>query len=124
MSSQNIKVSFYDLTDYSNLISDDIFTLMGFTNLEEKKKQELMQKMIETINARVINRLAKTIGEERMLQFIGFVEKDDKEGAKKFLLSEDIDLDKMLAQEALAYKLEMTKGAQAIKQTMIKEEGK
>lgn len=123
-SSKKKKVSLIDDNNYAKLATDDIFSLMGFTDLDDEKKKELTKKMIETINARVINRLSRMLGEEKMKHFVECVDKENKEEAKEILESESIDLDKLMTEEVLAYKLDMTKGAQAIKDTMIEENNK
>jgi hypothetical protein len=115
------KVTLTDTTKYTKLATDDIFKLMGFSNLSEDKKKELTTKMMETINARVINRLSKMLGEKKMKQFLECMEKDDKADAEKLLQNEAIEMDKLIVEEVLAYKLEMTKSAQAIKNIMIKK---
>lgn len=106
---------------YQDIVTNDIFSLMGFQDLDQEKKDELAKKMIETINARVINRLDNMLKENEMKKFLDFMDKENIDEANQFLSDKNINMDELIAEETLAYKLQMTKQAEFMKKTSKKD---
>jgi len=103
-----------DLT-YEEIINKDILDLMGAGDMPEEKKKELYTKMLETIQNRVIARVADSIGDEEMPKWEEIVKTRDKAKIEEFLKSKGIDIAGLYLQEALIYKTEMVNLANLMK---------
>jgi hypothetical protein len=106
-----------DIT-YEDIINKDILDLMGARDMPEEKKKELYTKMLETIQNRVIARVADAIGDGEMPEWERLAKEGDKTKMEEFLKSKDIDIAKLYLQEALIYKTEMVNLASAAKKQM------
>ncbi len=93
--------------DTSDLISEDIFKLVGLESMNEAEKQRLYGQFEETIRNRVIARLFDKLTDEQAEEFAKFAQSKDSAGMTNFLQSINIDLQLMMAQEAIIYKSEL-----------------
>lgn len=92
-----------DLT-YNDVISKDIFELMGAKTLSEEKKKELYQKIIDVVQRRTIKFIADNLNNADMEEWKKF--KEPKEKAE-FLKKKKIDVEKIMLQQSLIYKTEL-----------------
>lgn len=100
---------------YEDILNKDILELMGAKDLPEEKRQELYQKMLDTIQNRVIARIADQLPDADMDQFKQIADTGDQQKMSDFLKEKDIDLAKLMLQEALIYKTEMVNLAKPLK---------
>lgn len=96
---------------YEDILNKDILELMGAKNMPEEEKKNLYTKILETIQNRVIARVADSLTDEDMKKWAEI--KGDKEKATQFLADKGIDLGKLYLQEALIYKTELVNLSQA-----------
>ncbi len=99
---------------WDNLINDNIFTQMGFGNLSNEEKEKLAKIMSRTINRRALGRVGNMLTKEEQQEFMDLTDKNNNEGIQKFLGSRGINLDKIVAEEALIYKAEMIESAKVV----------
>ncbi|TSC93562.1 MAG: Uncharacterized protein CEN91_208 [Candidatus Berkelbacteria bacterium Licking1014_85] len=93
--------------EVQDILNKDILELMGAKNMPEDKKAELYQKMLETIQNRVIARIADELSDADLDTFKTLADAGDKQKLEEFLTSKNIDIAKLMLQEALIYKTEM-----------------
>ena len=109
MNNDSTKLSPTKLQNYSydDIINRDILELMGAQNMPEEKKKELYTKIIDTIQNRVITRIADELSEPDLQQWKKLAEEGNKDKMEEFLKSKNIDLKQLMFQEALFYKSEL-----------------
>ena len=89
------------------IMDKDILDLMGAQNMTPEEKEELYQKMIETIEMRVLARVDDQLSDQDVEQIKKAVEEKNKDAFFQVLTAKGIDVDKIYAEEALVYKFEM-----------------
>jgi succinate dehydrogenase flavin-adding protein (antitoxin of CptAB toxin-antitoxin module) len=90
-------------------LDKDIFELIGGEKLPEEKKKELYQKIGQTIENRAIARLDDQLSDADREEWLKLLDLGDKAKMEAFLKSKNIDISKIIVEEALVYKLEITK---------------
>lgn len=91
-----------------NIVADDIFKILGLTELDEAEKRNLLTTMLETIQNRVIARVLDNFDESERNQLDEYFGSNNTEGINKLFQKRGMDsFSEMVAQEALLYKLEM-----------------
>ncbi len=105
-----------DQNNYEELINKDILELMGVTNLPEEKRRELYSKMLDTIQNRVIARVADKLSDQDLEEWKQVTESGDKAKMEEFLKSRNIDIAQLMFQEALLYKTEMAELTKPVRQ--------
>ena len=105
-----------DDKNLQDLLDKDTLELIGGENLPEEKKQELYQKMAETVQNRVIARIDDKLSEEERQEWMKLLDENDKTKMEEYLRSKDIDISKMLVEEAVIYKTEITSLFQKLKE--------
>ena len=93
--------------EIKDILDKDLLELMGGQDMPQEKKQELYQKMAETVQNRVIARIDDKLSDQEKQEWIGIVDQDDKAKMEEFLRSKNIDIAKMLTEEAIIYKPEI-----------------
>lgn len=96
-----------DQDNYKQIIEEDILKLLGLDDASDEKKDELYQKMLSTIQNRVVARLLDELDEESREKFKKLLDKNDEKEIKTFLQTKDIDMNELMAQETLIYKTEI-----------------
>jgi len=96
-----------DDENLTKLLDKDILEIIGGKDLPEAKKQELYTRMVETIQNRAIARIYDKLSDEEGQGLDKLIEANDKAKMDEFLKSKDIDLAKILLEEAIVYKSEM-----------------
>jgi hypothetical protein len=92
---------------YDDIIDKDILELMGAKDMTPEEKEETYKKMLETIQNRVFARIGDVIKDEDVEEMRKAIEKGDKTEYLTFLKSKGVNLEKIYAEEALIYKIEM-----------------
>lgn len=103
-----------------DILNKDILELMGAQGMPEEKKQELYQKMMETLQNRVMAKVADMLQGQDLEKFKQLAEAQNKPELEGFLKSKGINLSKMMLQETLLYKTEMTELSKTIQQAAQK----
>lgn len=111
--SQPFKNALFD--DDEEIINKDILELLGTSDLSEDEKADFYQKMIDTIENRVIGRIADQLTEEEQQEWNKIGESKDKQKMDEFLKAKNIDINQLTLQETLSYKAEIAVLAQPIK---------
>lgn len=106
---------------FDDLLNKDILELMGVKDMPESKKQELYQKMLETVQNRVINRVGEQLSDEDVEAWNKVAETKDQGKMEEFLQSKSIDLGKMMMEESLVYKAELVRDSAPIRQASNKD---
>jgi len=114
MDSQNANSSLDD-NFFKSLADDNIFDLMGFTGIDDKKKEELVKTMVDTIRGRVLARIYDMLDETGRNDLERISEKAENDKLEEFFKSHNIKYEEMMAEEALIYKAEMIENAKLIK---------
>lgn len=115
MTTQNL----FSDQEVKDIIDKDIFELLAAKDMAQEKKQELYQKMAETVQNRVIARIDDALSEPDRQEWLKILDEQNKEKAEAFLRERNLDAPKMLIEEALIYKMELvnlSKSAQAVKE--------
>jgi|GEM_PF-1769476 len=113
-----------DLT-FQQLVETDIVDLMGFKNLPEDRRADLMKQIEKTLDTRVADQLYDLLSEEDRSLYSELIKKQDGENAQKFLTEKKIDMEKLYGAEALKLKLELyeeTKKVRQKSQSVFEEE--
>lgn len=91
----------------NDILDKDIFELIGGKDLYEEKKKELYLKIGETIENRAIARIDDRLSEQEREEWLKIIDENNKAKMEEFLKSKNIDVAKLVVQEALIYKLEI-----------------
>lgn len=100
-------MSSFAFIDPVELVDKDIFTLLKLEKAPEATKQKIAEDMVMTIQSRVVARLMDALSEEESKQFDALIAENDEAKISQFLLSKNIDVKNIAAQEMLYYKSEM-----------------
>lgn len=92
---------------YDDLVNKEILELMGVKEMSDEEKTQIYREMAETIQMRVLKRVERTLTDDEIDTLTNFVEKNDGDSFNKMLISKNIDLGVLYAEETLAYKAEM-----------------
>lgn len=111
-----------DLDDlsYDDVINKDILELMGISDLPEEEKIELYNKILATVQNRVIARVADAMDEATTQEWLEVKKTGDKAKMDQFMISKDIDINKLMLQESLIYKTELAQLATPLRQARAK----
>ena len=100
--------------NYEDFFNQDILTLLGLEALSDEEKAEQYQKMLQTVENRVLERVIRSLESEALEHFKQLIDSGSDEELGKFMASQRIDLAKIVAEEALAYKIEISTLADAL----------
>lgn len=92
---------------YEDILNKDILELMGAKDMPEDKQNQLYTKMLQTIQNRVILRIADELEEEVVAEWQQLVASNNKFQIDEFLHNHQIDMDKLMIEETITYKAEM-----------------
>ena len=95
-----------------DLIKQDLFKLLGLEAISEEEKAALYQKVLATIQNRVIAQLMDRFTDQEAEEFGMFAEANDQPGLQAFLTERKIDILDLMVKEALVYKAELVTLAQ------------
>lgn len=93
--------------EIKELFDKDVLELIGGKDLPLEKKQELYITIAKTVQNRAIARIYDELTEEEGLELDRLIEGEDSAKVQEYLNEKHLNLQSMLAQEAMAYKLEV-----------------
>jgi hypothetical protein len=102
--------------DQSPLFSDeelkgvfekDILEVLGAKNMPQEEKQRLYEKMNQTVQDKVLLRIDSALDGASRQDWIKISTEGDRAKMEEFLRSKNINVAKMMVEEALIYKLEL-----------------
>jgi hypothetical protein len=88
-------------------LDQDILEIIGGKDLQQEKKDELYERMAKTVQNRSIVRVYDLLNEDERNQLDELLEANDNNRLNEFFKSHNIDLAKILLEEAIVYKTEM-----------------
>ena len=100
-----------------DILNKDILELMGAKDMPDEKKKELYQKMLETIQNRVIARIDDMLTDEEAAEWKKIVDENNHQKNQEFLQRKNIDIKKLYTQELLIYKMEMVNLSRSLNKT-------
>jgi len=110
--------------ELKNIIDGDLLDLLGAKNMSDDEKLALYEKMTQTLQDRVLLRVDDALNDEDQKIFSQLVTEGDQAKINEFLLSRNIEVPKLLVEEALIYKVEIMSLMKLSKQkTDDKQEG-
>ena len=92
---------------YKELLEKDIIDLIGGKNFTDKQKDELYEKMLDTIMNRVIVKISERLSDEELKELNAIAEKGNKDKFFVFFKKRKIDINQMFIEQATVYKVEM-----------------
>jgi len=105
-----------------DILNKDILELLGIQDLDQAKKQEIYQTMMQTIQNRVMARILDQLKPEEAEEWKNLLDSQDKQKAEEFLRSRKIDVAKLMLEEAVIYKTEIIGLAGQIKNSNQKDD--
>lgn len=93
--------------NYEDVLNKDILSLMQADNLPDDEKQKLYEKMLGTIQNRVIARITDKLTDEEVEELKKLLDEGDQDKIQSFMKAHDIDWPKMMLEETLIYKTEL-----------------
>ena len=100
----------------ADLIEKDIFELLGIGYISDEKKEELMGKIIEGVESRVVLRIDDSLEESDKTKFKAILDSGTDEEINQFLESKDISVGRFAAEEAMYLKSQIIQNAKAVKE--------
>lgn len=92
---------------YQDIIEKDIFELLDLQNIPPEQREELATKLYNTIENRVILRLDTIMEAADIESWKKYLEAGDRKGADAYLISKEIDIQKILIEEAAILKAQV-----------------
>lgn len=99
-----------------DLIEGDVFELLGLQNLPEKRKEELMAKIIEGVESRVVLRIDDIIADEEREKFHQLLDQGTDQEIDIFMKDRGINVAQLAAEEALFLKNDILQNTKALKE--------
>jgi hypothetical protein len=93
--------------DVKNLIEDDIFDLLGLENLDDKTKDDLRIKILESVSNRILLRVADLLNDEEIKHWENLLDEGNNDKIVNYLQEKNIDLKKIAIEESLIYKRQL-----------------
>ena len=91
----------------SEIIEEDILKLLGASDMSEEEKNDLYQKMNDTVANRVTARIVDALTDEEVDKWTKLLDENKEADARKMLEEKGVDLPKLIAQEAVIYKTQL-----------------
>jgi len=89
------------------ILEKDVLGLIGGQDLPQEKKEELYLKMADTIKNRVIARIDDQLSDSERQEWGNLADIGDKIKMEEYLDSKNIDVPKLVAEEAIIYKTQI-----------------
>jgi hypothetical protein len=96
-----------EIEDYAKILDTDIFELLGLQNLPQEKKSEIGHRIGNIIIDRVLIRLDSLLSGPEIAELKFLTERNDKDGMVEFFQTRNIDIAKMMLEEAIALKAQL-----------------
>ncbi len=101
------KIPLLEIEDYAKILDTDIFELLGLKNLSAKKKERIGNKIARIIIDRVLIRLNAMLSGEDAAELKYLLEKGNNQDLQRFFTQKNIDIPKMMVQEAIVLKAQL-----------------
>lgn len=104
---KQFKIPLLSMEDYAEILDTDLFELLGLEKLPTNQKTELAQKLGDIIMSRVLIRIDEQLQAPDIAELKSILDKGDKSIFYKFLEERNIDLPKIVTQEAMSIKAQL-----------------
>lgn len=95
-------------TQTDDIISKNIFDIMGLSKLPEDQKAQMLQKMLQIIYQRVVARIMDVLPEDALRSLKDAIDAEDEQAATVVLAKHGMmSFPELMAEEALFLKYEM-----------------
>lgn len=94
-----------------DFLDKDIFELLGLTHLSAEEKKKLTKTITDTVEGRVWDRLFDQLTKEGKIEGYKTALDAGDEKLGQFLSSNNIDLNQMFTEEAMALRMQLTSAA-------------
>jgi uncharacterized protein (DUF849 family) len=109
--------------DTKQLLQTNVIDEMGLQNLPPDQKQALLDKMAQTVQGRVLDRVLDTLSADQRQQFESLLATDaDPAKLDEFLKQNIPDYDKLVLEILMQFKQEMITDAQAMHKVIAQAE--
>lgn len=105
---KQFKIPLLSMEDYNEILNTDLFKLLGLEKLASKEKEAIAEKLGDIIMSRVLIRIDEQLQASDVAELKSILGNDDKGAFYKFLEEKNIDLPKIVTQEAMTLKAELT----------------
>lgn len=93
--------------EIKDILDKDLLDLMGAKNMSDEDKAAMYEKMATTVQDRVMLRIYDALTDKERSEFATIVDSGDAGKTNEFLLGKNLNVPKLLVQEAVLYKLEI-----------------
>lgn len=100
-----------------DIVEKDIIELIGGENLSQEQKDSLYEKMLETVKFRVFDRIDASFDDSEALEWKNLVEAGDQAAIEEFYKNKNINIEQLMADESLKYKVEIVSYIDYLKQS-------
>ena len=95
---------------------ENIFRLLGVQSLSLEKRQQIMEAAVDTVYARMINRVLEELPEDARERLAVVIADTDVTGMDQIIRDHDIDIETILEEEIERVKEEMVEKAHEVEQ--------
>ncbi len=95
------------MTQNSDLLHKNILVELGLQELPENRKLELLSKMSNLIQKRVLLRAIKSLSAEEKEEFDGLLGKENEQEIYRFLIAKVPNIEEITNEEVIAFKQEV-----------------
>ncbi|HSX41843.1 MAG TPA: DUF5663 domain-containing protein [Candidatus Saccharimonadales bacterium] len=95
------------LPSLEEILEKDIFELLGVEGASDDRKKALLDQMTQTVELRVVNRVATMLSENDAEKFQDIAETGDSQKLVDFLVDKEIDLPQIVSEEATKHRVEV-----------------
>lgn len=99
----------------NDLITSDIFDLLGLTDVPAEEREPMYQKMYDTIEQRVMGRIDDELTDGDASELKQILDTNNRDGFSAFITKHSIDLPRLFTEETLIYKAQMADLVNTIK---------
>jgi len=97
------------LINAEDLVEKDILTLMGLNNLSDEEKTDILGKLVDTLNQKIIFRLVLDLTGSNREEFERLLSKKaNPEEIALFLQNKVPNIDDIITEEVISFKKQMT----------------
>jgi hypothetical protein len=104
---RHFKIPLLTMEDYAEILNTDLFELLGLEKLPADQKRELAEKLGNIIMSRVLIRIDEKLQAPDIAELKSILDAGDKGTFYAFLEERNIDLPKIVTQEAMNLKAEL-----------------
>lgn len=105
---RELKIPLLSIDEYSQIIDTDIFQLLGLEKISQKRKSELAEKIGDIILNRALIKIDAELNSEERMELKYLLDNQDEAKIKQFFNERHIDVKKIMIEEAIALKAQIT----------------